>query len=117
MSNSQPQDYTPEQAARDMLERIDMPNAQSLSAGDVGEISQAIAESWELRRLRQQPVPWEWLPYDEKKRREAAMQQLAGSVGHGAHVVTDFPWQGRVTIAGSWTIAELRLLLAAMEGR
>jgi hypothetical protein len=35
-----------------MLERIDMPDAQSLSAGDVGEISQAIAESWEVHRLR-----------------------------------------------------------------
>lgn len=52
MSDTQKRPPTPEQAARDMLERIDMPDAQSLSAGDIGDISQAIAESWEVQRLR-----------------------------------------------------------------
>jgi hypothetical protein len=42
---------TPEQAARDMLERMDVPNAQSLGAGDVGDVAQAIAESRKYRRL------------------------------------------------------------------
>ena len=109
--------HTPEQAARDILDRMDIPLAQSFSAGDVGEIAQAIAESWELRQLKAAPTPWELLNYAQKQQREAAMQRIAGSVGHGAHVTTDFPWQGRVTISGSWTIEELRRLLAAMEGR
>jgi hypothetical protein len=117
MSTPRPDAYTPEQAARDMLERMDMPNAQSLSAGDVGEVSQAIAESWELARLQEQPTPWEFLPYAEKQQRESAMHRAAGAAGFGASITTDFPWQGRVSISGTWTIADLRKLLAAMEGR
>lgn len=71
----------------------------------------------ELAALKAEPTPWELLNYAQKQQREAAMQRVAGSAGHGAHVTTDFPWQGRVTVAGSWTIDELRRLLAAMEGR
>lgn len=36
---------TPEQQARDMLERMDVEGAQSMTAGDVGELAQLIAES------------------------------------------------------------------------
>lgn len=40
---------TPEQRARDMLERLDHPDAQSLSAGEVVELANLIAENEQLR--------------------------------------------------------------------
>jgi hypothetical protein len=71
----------------------------------------------ELAALRAAPTPWELLNYAQKQQREAAMQRIAGAAGHGASVTTDFPWQGRTSISGSWDIEDLRKLLAAMEGR
>ena len=71
----------------------------------------------ELAAFKTVPTPWHRLPYAEKQRREAAMHRVAGAAGHGASVTTDFPWQGRVSISGSWDIEDLRKLLAAMEGR
>lgn len=44
---------TPEQAARDMLERIGLPDAQTLTAGDVIELANAVADAWRYRRLLQ----------------------------------------------------------------
>ncbi len=37
---------TPEQAARDMLERMGIENAQNFTAGDVVELANLIAEKW-----------------------------------------------------------------------
>jgi hypothetical protein len=90
-----------------------------------GEIvAEHVAAADELRRrdaelaaLKAAPTPWDRLPYAEKQRREAAMHRVAGAAGHGASVTTDFPWQGRTSISGSWDIEDLRKLLAAMEGR
>lgn len=41
---------TAEQAARDMLERMGWERAQELSAGDVVELANLIADVWALQR-------------------------------------------------------------------
>lgn len=41
---------TPEQEARDILERMGIENAQSFSAGDVVELANLVASVWELSR-------------------------------------------------------------------
>lgn len=41
---------TPEQQVRDMLERMGFENAQSLTAGDVVELANIIAENTSLKR-------------------------------------------------------------------
>jgi hypothetical protein len=97
-----------------------------LEAGSNDPADETMVESilTELRRrdaelavFKAAPTPWDRLPYAEKQRREAAMHRVAGAAGHGASVTTDFPWQGRTSISGSWDIEDLRKLLAAMEGR
>jgi hypothetical protein len=47
---------TPEQEARDMLEMMGMPDAQSMTAGDVVLLANLIAE---VRRLREELDDWE----------------------------------------------------------
>lgn len=49
---------TPEQRARDLLERMGWDAAQGLSSGEVVEIAQLIAEVEELRKLARTSEPW-----------------------------------------------------------
>ena len=54
---------TPEQAARDMLERMDIENAQSFTAGDVVELANLIAEKECMPRCT---TCKHWVPANEK---------------------------------------------------
>lgn len=49
---SDPVENTPEQQARDLLERLGIEDAQSLSCGDVTELANLLAERRQLKRLR-----------------------------------------------------------------
>jgi hypothetical protein len=50
---------TAEQKARDMLERMEVPGAQSFSAGELVEIANTIADAERFRSLR----PWDGFPF------------------------------------------------------
>jgi hypothetical protein len=56
---------------------------------------------------------WKDLPLDERQKRGEAMRAVAPS----AHINPGFPYVDKISITGSFTIAELRALLAAAEGR
>jgi hypothetical protein len=77
-------DTTPEQKARDMLERMGVENAQGFSAGEVVELANLIAE---IERLRADAERYRW----HKERNPAALLAAAWGASKAACKIGDDP--------------------------
>lgn len=70
---------TPEQQARDMLQRMDVPGAQAMSAGEVVELANLIEEAERLRALLKET--WDEVPDYVDGRHDALEARILREMG------------------------------------